>query len=160
MDLEEYEEALDKQEAQEEQQEEYDQQKEEQRRMGYGEGMAYPMPKESESLYNLFHKVLELSDSSKVANLDKTELGMLNLSARDCQRIALLANTLNHPKFAFYFMGIAEIILRTSASKKGWFTELFVSQKKFSAKSKEELDAAKKKKKKFGFGSSSNEGGQ
>ena len=144
---EEYEESLDKQEEQEEQQEDYEHQQEEVNRMG----MAYPSPKDSESLYNLFHKVLGLSDSSKVANLNQVELGMLNMSARDCQRIALLAITLEHPKFANYFMGVAEIILRTSASKKGWFTELFVSQKKFSAKTKGNEENLQKKKR-FGFG--------
>lgn len=143
---EEYEEAKDKQEEQEEAQDDYEYQKEEENRMG----MAYPTPRDSESLYNLFHKVLGLQDSSKVANLNQIELGMLNISARDCQRISLLAETLGHAKFAAYFKGVAEIILTTSASKKGWFTELFVSQKKFSSKSKEQ--EANLKKKRFGLG--------
>lgn len=141
--MEDYEDSL---EEQQEEREDYEHQQEMNKRMGWEN----PIPKESESLYNLFHKVLDLGDSSKVGNLDKVELGMLNLSARDCQRIALLAEALNHPKFAAYFLGVGEIILRTSASKKGWFTELFVSQKKFAAKSVKSPEEPEKKKWKLG----------
>jgi len=116
-------------EEQEDQQDDYEYEAEQRKRLG----LDYPSPRESESLYNLFHKVLRLPNSSKVGNLDpKTELGFVNLSVRDCQNIALLARELGHPKFAEFFEQKAEITLSTSASKKGWFTELFVSQKKFS----------------------------
>jgi hypothetical protein len=111
-----------------------------------------PQSKETESLYNLFHKVLDQEDNSKVANLDNTEIGMLNLSVRDCQRIALLARTLDHPKFADYFEGVAEIILQTSASKKGWFTELFVSNKKQLTRSLGANTSGENKDKKWSFG--------
>ena len=94
----------------------------------------YPIPKPGESLYTLFNNVLRLKDNSKVANLDKTELGDLRISVRDCQRVSLIANTLHHPIFGDFFNRTAEIVLTTSASKKGWFTELFVSQKRLSAK--------------------------
>ena len=93
----------------------------------------YPKPEEQGSIYDLFRKVLLLPDSSKVGNLAKIELGMLPYSVRDCQRIAELASIYGHEKFAEYFRKLAEIILKTSNSKKGWFTELFVSRKKFSA---------------------------
>jgi hypothetical protein len=41
---------------------------------------------------------------------------------------------MNHKNFATFFKTSSEIILTTSASKKGWFTELFVSQKKFTTR--------------------------
>jgi hypothetical protein len=57
--------------------------------------------------------------SSKVGNLDpKTELGMLDISVRDGQRIGLIADTLGHPGFGRFFDRQSEIILATSASKK------------------------------------------
>lgn len=90
----------------------------------------YPRPDEQGSIYDLFRKVLLLPDSSKVGNLGKVELGILPYSVRDCQRISELAVIYGHTKFALYFQRLAEIILRTSNSKKGWFTELFVSRKK------------------------------
>lgn len=93
----------------------------------------YPVPKPGESLYTLFQNVLKLQDNSKVAWLTTGELGELNISVRDCQRIALISKTLHHPTFADFFRESGEIILRTSASRKGWFTELFVSQKKLAA---------------------------
>jgi len=113
------------------QEEDYEDSFDEQRRGGEAD-MEFPTPKRHESLYNLFHEVLNLGDSSKVGNLDKFELGDLNISVRDCQRIAMLGVTLHHRVFADFFLAQSEIILSTSSSKKGWFTELFVSQKKLA----------------------------
>ena len=95
-----------------------------------------PTPISNEYLYSLFCKVLTIKDSSKVANLDKNEIGMLDMSVRDMQRIALVAKTLGHTGFANWMNSQAQIVLRTSSSKKGWFTELFVTAKKFSSKEK------------------------
>lgn len=94
-----------------------------------------PEKKKQESLYNLFQKVWKAPDSSKVANLTNLELGRPIINVRDAQYLALLANTFKHPKFGQFFTSAGEITLATSASKKGWFTELFVSQKKFTSRS-------------------------
>ena len=89
-----------------------------------------------DDLYSLFWKVVKTNRSNKVGNLDGKELGMLNISVRDCQRISLLGFTLGHVQFARFFELMSEIILSTSASKKGWLAELFVSQRKFSSRVK------------------------
>ena len=94
-----------------------------------------PERKKQESLYHLFQKVWKAPDSSKVANLTNLELGKPIISVRDAQHLALLADTFRHPRFAAFFRSAGEIVLATSASKKGWFTELFVSQKKFTSRS-------------------------
>jgi hypothetical protein len=90
----------------------------------------------SDDLYSLFWKTINIKDSSKVGNLDIKELGMLNISVRDCQNIANTAKILNETKFAEWITKQAQIILRTSASKKGWLTELFVTAKRFASKEK------------------------
>lgn len=95
-----------------------------------------PTYSKPDDLYSLFWKTIQIEDSSKVANLDKQELGMLDMSVRDCQRIAQVARTLNHIGFANWMDSQAQIILRTSASKKGWLTELFVTAKRFASKEK------------------------
>lgn len=97
-------------------------------------GAEAPLEKKPESLYTLFQKVWSARDSSKVANLDKFELGSLNIKVRDAQYLNLLSVALKHPKFGLFWKAQSEIILATSASKKGWFTELFVSQKKFTSR--------------------------
>jgi len=94
-----------------------------------------PARRKQDSLYTLFQKVWKTPNSSKVANLSFTELGRPVITVRDAQYLALLAVTFKHPRFAMFFKNAAEITLSTSASKKGWFTELFVSQKKFTTKS-------------------------
>ena len=95
-----------------------------------------PTYSKPDDLYSLFWKTIKIEDSSKVANLDKTELGMLDMSVRDCQRIALVSRTLGHKGFAMWMDSQAQIILRTSASKGGWLTELFVTAKRFASKEK------------------------
>jgi len=94
-----------------------------------------PSKRKQDSLYTLFQKVWKTPDSSKVANLSLVELGRPIITVRDAKYLALLAGTFKHPRFAMFFQNTAEITLATSASKKGWFTELFVSQKKFTTRS-------------------------
>lgn len=90
----------------------------------------------TDDLYSLFWKTINIKDSSKVGNLDIKELGMLNISVRDCQHIANTAKILGEKKFAEWITEQSQIILRTSASKKGWLTELFVTAKRFASKEK------------------------
>ena len=87
-----------------------------------------------EDLYSLFWKVIETKDSSKVGNLDKNELGLLDISVRDCQYIANVASMLGHKGFSKWMNAQAQITLKTSASKKGWLTELFVTSKRYASK--------------------------
>ncbi len=101
------------------------------------EGMS-PSAKEKPDLFSLFWKVIEKIDSSKVSNVNKQELGMLEISVRDCQRIKLIAYQLGHKKFGDFFDKQGEITLSTSASKEGWLAELFVSQKKTATKKREQ----------------------
>lgn len=90
-----------------------------------------PQGRRPEGLYQLFGKVLRAKDNSKLGNLDKYELGPQPfMNVRNAQFLALLGRTVRHERFARFFYDLAEITLKTSASKKGWFPELFVSQKK------------------------------
>jgi hypothetical protein len=95
-----------------------------------------PTYEKPDDLYSLFWKTILVEDSSKVGNLDKTELGMLDMSVRDAQYIADVAERLGHMGFAIWMREQAQIILRTSASKKGWLTELFVTAKRYASKEK------------------------
>ena len=95
-----------------------------------------PTYSKPDDLYSLFWKTIQIEDSSKVANLDKTELGMLSISVRDAQNISNVAKTLGHQGFAKWMNEQSQIILRTSASKKGWLTELFVTAKRYASKEK------------------------
>jgi hypothetical protein len=94
-----------------------------------------PQKRKQDSLYTLFQKVWKAPDSSKVANLSMPELGRPLISVRDAQYLDLLGKTFHHNKFGQFFKNSSEIVLSTSASKKGWFTELFVSQRKFTTRS-------------------------
>lgn len=95
-----------------------------------------PTYSKPEDLYSLFWKTIEIEDSSKVGNLDKQEIGMLDMSVRDCLHIKQTAEILGEDEFSKWMGEQAQIILRTSASKKGWLTELFVTAKKFASKEK------------------------
>lgn len=95
-----------------------------------------PSYNKPDDLYSLFWKAIKIEDSSKVGNLDAKEIGMLDISVRDCQHIAQTARILAEDDFADWMDEQAQIILRTSASKKGWLTELFVTAKRYASKEK------------------------
>jgi len=95
-----------------------------------------PTYAKADDLYSLFWKTININDSSKVGNLDNKELGMLDISVRDCQHIANTAKILGETQFANWMTEQAQIILRTSSSKKGWLAELFVTAKRFASKEK------------------------
>lgn len=104
--------------------------------MGFSEG------KPKEGLYALFNKVLNLPRTTKVGNVDKHELGDLGISVRESLRVALIGQTFNHAVFAKFFALQANIVTDTSMAKKGWFTELFVSQRRFTESAKQTTPVA------------------
>lgn len=85
-------------------------------------------------IYSLFETVLNKKDPTKVSNLNEEELGSLGISVRNSMRIALLGDTFGHKKFAQFFRNQAKIIQESSMSKEGWFTELFVTSKKYASR--------------------------
>jgi len=85
-------------------------------------------------LYGLFKYTLKKPDSKRVSNLTNEELGSWNLSLRDCERIALIAETFHHPGVAKFFIKQSRIISDTAMSRKGWLTELFITSKKFASR--------------------------
>lgn len=93
---------------------------------------SYPGAKAKDSIFTFFNNILRLKDSTKVSNLDKFELGKLDLSVRSCEYLAKLGYMLHNKSYGDWFMTKAEITLASSMSKKGWLPELVVSQKKFS----------------------------
>lgn len=106
-------------------------------------------PTQKENLLTLFWKILGLKHSWKVANLDKPELGRSELSVRSHENLALLGNLLHNKAFEDWFQAKAEITLATSMSKRGWFPELIVSQKKFSQRAVSPIVPSQQQKKPF-----------
>lgn len=85
-------------------------------------------------IYGLFKETLNRKDSKKVSNLTNEELGIWNISVRDCERIALISRTFKHPGVARFFTNQSRIITDTAMSRKGWFAELFVTSKKYASR--------------------------
>ena len=85
-------------------------------------------------IYGLFKEALNRKDSKKISNLTDTELGIWNLSVRDCERIALISKTFKHPGVFKFFQAQSRIITDSAMSRKGWFAELFVTSKKFASR--------------------------
>jgi len=92
-------------------------------------------PKSLGGIYQLFDTVLNKPRSTKVSNLNKDELGDLGISIRDSMRIALLGKSFGHKKFANFFLNQAGIVSDSAMSKEGWFTELFVTSKRYASRS-------------------------
>jgi hypothetical protein len=113
---------------------------------------SYPTPIPRESIFTFFRHILGIKDSSKVANLDRRELGMLDLSVRNSEHLGKLGFMLHNKSYGDFFMNKAEITLATSMSKKGWLPELVVSQKKFSQRTVQPMSLQPAKKGFFGLG--------
>ena len=112
----------------------------------------YPDAAPKESIFTFFRHLLGIEDSSKVANLDKRELGMLDLSVRNSEHLAWLGGALHNKAYSDFFMKKAEITLATSMSKKGWLPELVVSQKKFTSRAVQSMSLQSGKKGFLGLG--------
>lgn len=91
-------------------------------------------PSHPDNLFKLFRDTWKTNNSTKVGNLNTQELGSISISIRGCQHLASLGEQFGHPGFANFFKTQAEITSSTSMAKKGWFAELFVSQRKYSQK--------------------------
>lgn len=113
---------------------------------------SYPSAVPRESIFTFFRHVLGIKDSSKVGNLDRRELGMLDLSVRNSEHLAKLGYMLHNRSYNEFFMTKAEITLATSMSKKGWLQELVVSQKKFSQRTVQPMALQQSKKGFLGLG--------
>ncbi len=96
------------------------------------EDLTSGMPTQLGGVYQLFENVLNKPDSTKVTNLNKEELGELPISVRQGKFLKLLANTFGQRGFAHFFGEMAGISSDTAMSKEGWFSELFVTSKKFA----------------------------
>jgi hypothetical protein len=98
----------------------------------WGFGGSEPTP--LGGIYGLFKDTLNRKDSLKVSNLQNNELGNWNLTVRDCKRIALISKTFHHPGVAQFFEKQSLIITDSAMSRNGWFTELFVTSKRYAAR--------------------------
>jgi hypothetical protein len=96
----------------------------------------YPIQKEQQGLYQTLWKMIQRRDSTKIANLQKVELGDVDITVRGAQHLSKLGDIFGNPLYADFYKAHAEISLATSMSRDGWLGELFISQKKFSAKTK------------------------
>ena len=97
--------------------------------------VGYSEPAPIGGIYGLFDNVLNRHSSIKVSNVDpKTELGETGITVREAMKIGVLAETFKHPIFAQFFYQLAGITTDSAMSKNGWFTELFVTSKKYSQK--------------------------
>jgi hypothetical protein len=125
----------------------YQQENQEEQQFG-----SYPNDTPKETIFTFFKHILGIKDSSKVANLDRRELGMLDLSVRNCEHLAGLGYMLHNKSYGDFFMRKSEITLATSMSKKGWLSELVVSQKKFSQRTVQPMSMQPGKKGFLGLG--------
>ena len=102
--------------------------------------------KVKDSIFGFFNNVLGLKNSTKVANLDKRELGAPDISVRSCENLSKLGELLHNKSYQDYFRSKSEVVLATSMSKKGWLPELVVSQKRFTQRNVQPMLASVQKK--------------
>ncbi len=85
-------------------------------------------------IYELFNRVMENEDVTRIANLSKAELGNLKFSVRGSLYVAHLADSFGHKVFADFFINQARIIMETSLSKEGYLVSTFVTSKRYATR--------------------------
>lgn len=110
---------------------------------GYGS----PSAAVKESLFKFFNKILTIKDTTRIGNLTAPEIGLGRLSVRGNKSIALYAEAEGLDLVANYFNNQSNILTESSMSKKGFWSQLFVTQIKSERKLK---DKSSEKKKWFG----------
>ncbi len=133
-------------EAQQEKIEEAEEQRTEDMEDGFVEGYPSPTGDERPSHFQIFNKVIDKIDTSKVANLTNEELGGSKLAVRDYQTLANFQDFLGRDRVASYLRAKSEIALATSLSRGGFFMNLAVTQKKERVKKEGKVNWNDKKK--------------
>ena len=109
---------------------------------------AYPGLKQNQDIYSWFWKVTQLSHPPKlirVGNLEKVEIGLTRIPIRGCMEFAQVCRVLKHELIAEYFEKLAGMNSASSMSKKGWFMDLSISNKKIRERGKSGDGLDKKK---------------
>ena len=112
-------------------------------------GYSVAEPKEQNNIYTWFWKVVNLMHQGKLAkvgNLNSSEIGEHGISVRECMNLHFLGETFGHARFGEYFENRAKIISATSMSRRGWFMDLSISQRKIRARQRESSPQASEKK--------------
>lgn len=134
----------------------------------YNEDLRYgdhPAQKHKETIFSVFWKIIGLKDSTKVGNIDKFEIGRLDLSVRNCEYISLVGDVLNNDAVKNFYRSKGEIILATSLSKRGFFLDTMITQKRISLRGSSQNPTAQSEQPKqgggfLGFGKPKPQGGQ
>ncbi len=107
---------------------------------------SYGSPKapEKDSLFKFFNKILTIKDTMRIGNLTAPEIGLGRLSVRGNKSIALYAKAENLNTVAEYFNDLSNILTESSMSKKGFWSQLFVTQIKAEKKIKDKTSEKKK----------------
>lgn len=111
---------------------------------GKDSGYGSPSAQVKESLFKFFDKILTIKDTTRIGNLTTPELGMCRLSVRGNKSIAIYAESEGLDKVRDYFNNQASIITESSMARKGFWSQLFVTQIKKEQKVKESTPEKKK----------------
>ncbi len=106
-----------------------------------------PTATEKDNLFKFFRNILTTEDTTRIGNLTGPELGLSKLGVRHYQELAAYAGVEGLDMVENYLMQKSQIITSTSMSRKGFWSQLFVTQIK-----REKKDSDKQPEKKGWWG--------
>ena len=112
-----------------------------------------PSASQKDNLFRFFRTILNTPDTTRIGNLKPEELGLSRLGVRHYQELANYAKVEGLDIVKDYFMDRSNIVSSTSMSKKGFWSQLFVTQIK-----REQKEKPKEQEKKKWFGKTKEEG--
>lgn len=106
-----------------------------------------PSSPKKDNIFKFFREILTTKDTTRIGNLKAEELGVSKLGVRHYQELANYAEVEDLDKVKEYFMNRSNIVTATSMSRKGFWSQLFVTQIK-----REQKEKTKESEKKSWFG--------
>jgi hypothetical protein len=93
-------------------------------------GMGTARPRND--IFTFFNNILKMTNSIKVAFLDKFELGKVDLSVRGCGYISIVSDQMHNKVCHDFYRAKQELTLASSMSRKGWLVDSVISQKRIT----------------------------
>ena len=95
-----------------------------------------PTAAKKDNIFKFFRDILTVKDTTRIGNLKPEELGLSKLGVRHYLELANFMDSEGMDTVKDYFVNRSNIVTSTSMSRKGFWSQLFVTQIKREQKDK------------------------
>jgi hypothetical protein len=113
----------------------------------YEEAMygGYPQAEEKHNIFTFFKKVILMDDTTRVANVNNEELGLVKIPVRTLLNLSLYCKEVGLSGLGHYFLKESHILTDSSLGREGFVPRLAVTQKREMETRRKDFSEAQKK---------------